>query len=336
MKKLAIFLLPLFILSCREKQPAEFSLSGITSNVPDGTMLILETVTSRQGLDTTYVNSGKFEFKAELDEVPIQAVIHTEDYKSYRMLWLENNAMTFDDTQSNFKNALITGSEPEDLSQQLYTGTDSLSRQERMVHQEQFVRDHPGSIVSANILAIYTTTWGKETVAELFENFSEENKATSFGEKIARYIRLNKDPEIGDPYEDFSMEDPEGNSRKLSDYKGKLVLLEFWASWCGPCRKENPNLVKTYHKYNPSGFEVFAVSLDQERAHWLEAIESDSLKWSHVSDLKGSDNVASLIYGVNGIPDNFLIDEQGVIVGRNLRGDALDQKLAALVLAANN
>ena len=102
---------------------------------------------------------------------------------------------------------------------------------------------------------------------------------------------------------------------------------------CGPCRQENPNLVKTYQKFKSEGFEVFAVSLDQEKESWLQAIETDSLNWEHVSDLKGSDNEASLIYGISGIPDNFLIDRNGVIIGRNLRGNELNEKLTELMPA---
>ena len=154
-----------------------------------------------------------------------------------------------------------------------------------------------------------------------------ENQNSAYGKKIANFIRLNKDPKIGEQFADFEMSDQNGKTKKLSDLKGKTILLEFWSSSCGPCRQENPNLVKTYKKFNPKGFEVFAVSLDEEKDSWVRAIEKDSLNWEHVSDLKGNDNEASLIYGVNGIPDNFLIDHNGIIIGRNLRGDKLNEKL---------
>ena len=141
---------------------------------------------------------------------------------------------------------------------------------------------------------------------------------------------MNKNPKTGEQFVDFEMNDTNGGAQKLSSIKGKAVLLEFWASSCGPCRQENPNLVKTYEEYHPKGFEIFAISLDESEESWKKAIEKDGLSWTHVSDLKGSDNKAGLIYGVNGIPDNFLIDQNGKIVARNLRGEKLDEKLAEL------
>ena len=127
------------------------------------------------------------------------------------------------------------------------------------------------------------------------------------------------------------MENTIGEMKKLSDFNDKIILLEFWASNCGPCRQENPNLVKTYESYQPKGFEIFAVSQDTKKTNWLKAIEEDGLPWLQVSDLKGRDNSASLIYGINAIPDNFLIDKNGIIIGRNLRGEKLNEKLASLL-----
>jgi peroxiredoxin len=181
------------------------------------------------------------------------------------------------------------------------------------------------------MLSFYSKTWGKEKTKELYEQLSIENKNTVFGKEITKYIELNKNPKIGEQFVDFESENQNGELKKLSDLKGKVVLLEFWASWCGPCRQENPNLVKTYEKFNPKGFEIFAVSLDKDKENWLKAIKKDSLSWEHVSDLKGQRNKASLIYGVNGIPDNFLISESGEIIERNLRGEKLNQKLKKLL-----
>ncbi|MBL7816640.1 MAG: TlpA family protein disulfide reductase [Saprospiraceae bacterium] len=130
------------------------------------------------------------------------------------------------------------------------------------------------------------------------------------------------------PAPDIAQTDTSGVVRKLSDLKGKIVLIDFWASWCGPCRKENPTVVAAYKKYRDKGFEVFSVSLDQDRTRWINAIEQDGLIWSnHVSDLRYWQNEAATKYGVTSIPKTVLLDRNGIITDHNLRGEALVKKL---------
>jgi len=135
---------------------------------------------------------------------------------------------------------------------------------------------------------------------------------------------------IGGDAPDFGQATPDGKLLKLSDLRGKVVLIDFWASWCGPCRRENPNVVKLYNAYKDKGFEILGVSLDRDRQRWLEAIAQDELTWPHVSDLQQWSNSAAQLYGVNSIPHTVLVDRQGKIIARNLRGDALAQKLAEI------
>jgi thiol-disulfide isomerase/thioredoxin/soluble cytochrome b562 len=177
----------------------------------------------------------------------------------------------------------------------------------------------------------------------LKDNFSHSYYYTMVGEQI-RNARLQSELKAKMAQQDgsgksfkygtgalapeISMQDPSGKTRKLSDLKGKVVLIDFWASWCGPCRRENPNVVKLYDKYKGDGFEVFSVSLDKTKEPWLKAIEQDQLKWeNHVSDLAGWQNAAAGEYGVTSIPHTLLIDKEGVILGTGLRGGLLEDKL---------
>lgn len=136
---------------------------------------------------------------------------------------------------------------------------------------------------------------------------------------------------VGDPAPDIQMAGVDGEVLKLSDLKGKVVLIDFWASWCGPCRRENPHVVNAYRTYGPRGFEVFSVSLDKSQDPWVKAIAQDGLTWpNHVSDLAGWNNAAAQAYGVRSIPHTILIDQEGNILARNLRGRALTAQLAEL------
>lgn len=143
--------------------------------------------------------------------------------------------------------------------------------------------------------------------------------------------RKNGKYSVGMEAPDIQMEDPEGNKRSLHDLRGKVVMIDFWASWCGPCRRENPNVVAAYQRYNKDGFEIFSVSLDKDKTKWVRAIQQDGLLWpNHVSDLQGWNNAASRDYGVSSIPHTILVGRDGKIIATHLRGAALEAKLAEL------
>lgn len=131
---------------------------------------------------------------------------------------------------------------------------------------------------------------------------------------------------------DIALNDPNGKERALSDLRGKVVLVDFWASWCGPCRRENPNVVRAYNEYKDRGFEVFSVSLDKTTEKWQRAIEQDGLIWpNHISDLKGWNSIVTDIYGISSIPHAILIDQQGTVVATHLRGSQLESALEKLL-----
>lgn len=330
MKIILFGLILLSMISYGQKKESIFSLKGKTNNFEDGTVLYLKNNLDGKIIDSTAVTNNQFKFNTKISKFPARVLLYNKAFTQWRDLWLENNKMYFDASVSNFKKAIVTGSHSENLSQKLYNNTEKLSYEERNTLEKKFVTENPKSIVSAYILSVFSRDWGKSFTKENFEKFSSHVKKSEYGIKISNYITLNGNIKVGDDYSDFEMKDNEGNSKKLSKLLGKVTLLEFWASWCAPCRKENPNLVKTYQKFKPKGFEIVSISLDNEKKKWSDAIKKDGLEWANFCDFEVWDNKASLIYGVYEIPNNFLIDQNGKVVARNIHGEELNKTLAEL------
>jgi len=196
----------------------------------------------------------------------------------------------------------------------------------------KFAKDFPNSYFA--VVALSEGAGSKVNVAEIkpiFDALSPALKATDTGKEIEQRINAVNITRIGALAPVFSQNDVNGKSISLADLKGKTVLVEFWASWCGPCRAENPNLVKQYERYKSKGFEILSVSLDSEKALWVQAIKQDGLNWLHVSDLKGWNNEVGRLYGVRAVPASILVGPDGKIIGNNLRGESLNNKLAEIM-----
>ena len=186
------------------------------------------------------------------------------------------------------------------------------------------------SLFALNFINIESDFSTYEALAQKFE--TEKPNSPHAKSLIGRVARI-KGVSVGAPAPEIALSDTSGNTVPLSSLKGKYVLLDFWASWCGPCRQENPNVVRMYNKFKDKGFAIYSVSLDKAKESWVRAIRNDNLTWTHVSDLKFWQSEAAQKYGVQAIPATFLLDKDGKIIAKNLRGDALEQKLEEVLNA---
>ncbi|WP_256002566.1 TlpA disulfide reductase family protein [Pedobacter deserti] len=199
----------------------------------------------------------------------------------------------------------------------------------------QFAETHLNSFMGLYTfnMSVLDSYFDPAKVEPLFNRFSAELRSSPLGKRTAEKIEIGKRRQAGSKATDFTQNDINGKPFKLSSLRGKYVLVDFWASWCVPCRAENPNVVKAYNALKGKNFEIVGVSLDYPggQGAWEAAVQKDGLPWIHVSDLKGWKNEVAVLYGINSVPQNLLIDPQGMIIAKNLRGEALTEKLKELI-----
>ena len=340
----------ILVLSCSEKTNDNFVLNGLVDNIPDNSQIYL--LLENEIIDSSKVFNNKFLIKGNINNPKKYSVLikETNDYSSF---WIAKGENYFKSKKGDFRNAIIKGSKVH-LEQDEYSKHKKFLIKERrkLLKQEfdeglddeirkkaakergilisksrkydiDFINKNTKSFISIYLLDFYASTYGGEKTKMLFDNFSDDLKQSYYGKSIERYLELSQDLKIGDKYIDFSMNDVNNKTIRISDFDGKLILIDFWASWCGPCKEEFPTLRKIYLLYKNKGFEIVGVSQDQSKENWIKSITSNNLNWINLWDKKADKSDPHIIYNINGIPDNFLIDEKGFVIGRNLRGNEL-------------
>jgi peroxiredoxin len=310
---------------------SEFKIDGKVQDYSNGTMLYLHDLSdgSYKIIDSAIIIDDEFTFNRQLKTKYLKSAISTTDFADRITFWIEKGLTSFNAEKGRFNKAVIKGLKIQEDQNNLNKLLESSENQKETEYS--FVKRNPNSTVSAYVLSIYCSSWNKDTVSNLYKSFSKEIQQTTFGKKIFTFLSLNRNIKIGDKFVDFSQKDTTGKFVKLSNIKSNCILLEFWGSWCGPCREENPSLVKIYIEFKQKGFEILGVASETNKQQWTKAIRADGLNWINVTDFKGSDNNAAMIYGVSGYPSNFLIDKDGTVIAKDVYGDDLRNWLLKLL-----
>lgn len=353
--------------SCMKPSKNEYILRGsIDTALNEWVFLQHRGEGPMEKIDSVKADMGKFVFKGTVD-FPEVFYVSVPATRSMVMMFIEPGELTMDINTRNIDLTQFSGSPSQAAYDQYLDQLDQFNNHLREYYnfyqkameigdaakarqfdsllmaeegkRSAFIKDYvlanPASVITPYIAFQNSFDYDLESLDKALSAFDPSLKASKYTGYLQKYLDIMKRTAPGQHYLPFSMADTAGIAIELSSFIGeKYLLVDFWASWCSPCREENPNLVALYQEYNPKGFDILGVSFDTKRDRWMKAIVADKLTWHHVSDLKGWENAAGKIYGIRAIPSNILLDTAGIIIGKNLRGDDLRKKLEEIFPAS--